>query len=100
MILGILLFCVAAILLFIQPMASVINPKVNPFDSECCSEYSHDSACDNNQTLCSCGSHMTLNSVAVADIRLPIPKTLTFQPGDILSAQLSIDSIFHPPAVI
>ena len=99
-ILSVLLFCVMAILLFIQPLVSVIDPIVNLPDPGCCPECGHDSACEDNQTLCPCGSQMALNSAALTDIRLSPLEALTFQPGDILSTQLSIDSIFHPPPVI
>lgn len=99
-IVGVLLFCMMVILPFIQPLVSVIDPMINLLDPECCSECGHDGACGNGQTLCSCGSYMTLNSAAVTDIRLPQLEALTFQPGDSLSTRLSIDSIFHPPPVI
>jgi hypothetical protein len=87
-------------LLFVQPLVSVIDATVNLSDSECCSECSNDGSCGNNNAICSCGSPMLLNLAAASSIPLPLLETSNTQMKEILLSQLVIFSIFHPPTVI
>ncbi len=97
---GVLLSCVLVVLFCIQPMVPVIDPVVNLPDTGCCSEHGDESACGNGETLCSCGSYITLNSVALTDICLPPLVTLAFKIRESLSTELLIYSIFRPPPVM
>jgi hypothetical protein len=87
-------------LLFVQPLVSVIDATVNLFDLGCCPECSNDGACNNDQALCSCGSYMALHLAAASSIPLPSPETSTPQLKQLLLPQLLIFSIFHPPTAI